>query len=181
MFHDFTWIGIQSADSILQYQTAKELPMSDLKMTILALALIGASSAIAAPDAGGALPPIYAGMTRHANGKIEVKFVYAKHAKGKPQFFPTHGYTLMPDREKRTCNFQRAADLNLPQEYLDTPLYDPADKAGNLPVEQLPVFFATVVSAEMARQNFAATADESLPYHTCTRRLWEQLLGLKPA
>jgi hypothetical protein len=35
-----------------------------------------------------------------------------------------------------------------------------------------------VVSAELARKGFAKTAEESLPYHACTRHFWEQVIKL---
>jgi hypothetical protein len=151
-----------------------------IALTIFVFALISIPSAAFSSEGDKGLSPIYFGVMQHADGKIEVKFVFSKLSSGKPQFSPTHGFTIMPNTAQRNCNIQRANDLGIPQEYMSSPLYDPSNEKTVLPIEKLPTFFATVVSAELTRKKFTKTADESLPYHTCTRLLWEQILGLKP-
>ncbi len=123
------------------------------------------------------LPPIYFGATQAPGGQAVVKFVFSKRSSGKQQFKPTHAFIISPNREQRKCNTERTDDLRIPEEYSGSPLYDSTDPKSKLPVEKLPVFFATVVSAELTRKGFAKTSEDSLPYHTCTRLLWEQLLG----
>lgn len=122
------------------------------------------------------LPPIYFGATQVPGGQTVVKFVFSRRSSGKQQFEPTHAFVISPNREQRKCNTERTDDLRLPEEYSRSPLYDSANPQSKLPVEKLPVFFATVVSAELTRKGFAKTPEDSLPYHTCTRLLWEQLL-----
>lgn len=110
---------------------------------------------------------------------FEIKFVFSKRSASPTQFDPTHAFRIAPRREQRKCNTERTGDFRIPDEYLKTPLYDSADPKQYLPIEELPVFFATVVSAELTRKRLAKTSEDSLPYHTCTRLLWEQLLGLR--
>lgn len=124
---------------------------------------------------------VYFDAFRRIDGKIEVKFILSKASDGSHRFSSTRGYSVVPDLLKKQCGTQRAEDSQLPKEYLSSPLYDFADKTKQLPVEKLPVFFATVVSAELARKGLAKTNEDSLPYHTCIRLLWEKLLGLQAA
>jgi hypothetical protein len=125
------------------------------------------------------LPPIYFAAMQEPGSQLSIKFVFSRRSTGKQQFEPTHAFRIAPSPEQRKCNTERTDDLRLPEEYSRTPLYDSADPKSSLPVEKLPVFFATVVSAELTRKGFAKTADDSLPYHTCTRLLWERILGLR--
>lgn len=125
------------------------------------------------------LPPIYFAATQEAGGQPVIKFIFSKRTGSKQQFEPTHGFRISPNREQRKCNTERTDDLRIPAEYSKDPLYDSDDPKSNLPIEKLPVFFATVVSAELTRKGLTKTSDDSLPYHTCTRLFWEQLLGLR--
>lgn len=124
---------------------------------------------------------VYFDAFRRTDGKVEVKFIFSKASDGSRRFSTTRGYSVVPDLLKKQCGTQKTEEFQLPKEYLSSPLYDFADKTKQLPMEKLPVFFATVVSAELARKGFAKTNEDSLPYHTCTRLLWEKLLGLQAA
>lgn len=141
-------------------------------VVLVFVTLIGSASHAQNQD----LPPIYFGATQLPNGQTVVKFVFSRRSSGTQQFEPTHAFVISPNREQRKCNTERTNDLQLPEEYARSPLYDSADPQSRLPIEKLPVFFATVVSAELARRGLAKTPEDSLPYHTCTRLLWEQLL-----
>jgi hypothetical protein len=125
------------------------------------------------------LPPIYFAAIQEKGARPVLKFVFSKRSSGAQKFEPTHAFRIAPDREQHKCNTERTDDFRMPDEYLKSPLYDSADLNNRLPEAKLPGFFATVVSAELARKGLARTADESLPYHTCTRLLWEHLLGLQ--
>lgn len=144
---------------------------------VLGLAVVRFPSAQAQNEP---LPPIYFGAVRAPNGQTTVKFVFSRRSAGKQQLEPTHAFRISPNREQRKCNTERTDDLRVPEEYSRIPLYDSADPKSKLPIEKLPVFFATVVSAELTRKGYAKTSEDSLPYHTCTRLLWEQLLKLRP-
>ena len=122
---------------------------------------------------------VYFEAFRRTDGKLEIKFIFSKAQNGSRHFSPTRAYSVVPDLLKKQCGTQRTEDFQLSAEYLASPLYDFADKAKQMPKEKLPVFFATVVSAELARKGFAKTNEDSLPYHTCTRLLWERLLSLQ--
>ncbi|MEW6351366.1 MAG: hypothetical protein AB1646_20125 [Thermodesulfobacteriota bacterium] len=124
------------------------------------------------------LPPIYLGMERGPDGKVEVKFVYSKRSGGTQRFEPTHGYLIKPNPAQRDCNIQNAKNLKISAEHAAKPLYDSADPQSRVPTEKIPTFFAIVVSWELARLKLVKIKEEALPYHTCTRRLWEKLLGV---
>lgn len=130
-------------------------------------------------DAAETDEAVYFGVLQRSDGKVEIKFVFSKASDGSRRFSPTRGFSVVPDLLQKQCGIQRTEDIHLPNEYLSLPLYDFADKAKQLPLEKLPVFFATVVSAELARKGFAKTSEDALPYHTCTRLLWRNLLGLQ--
>jgi hypothetical protein len=125
------------------------------------------------------LPPIYFGATQASDGQIVVKFVLSKRSTEKQHFEPTHAFRISPNQKQNKCNTERTDDFSIPEEDSKRPRYDSADPKSKLRVEELPVFFAIMVSAELARKKLAKTSEESLPYHTCTRLLWEQLLGLR--
>lgn len=125
------------------------------------------------------LPPIYFAAIQDPGAQPVIKFVFSKRSSGTPRFEPTYAFRIAPNREQRKCNTERTNDFRIPDEYAKSPLYDATDPKRHLPIEKLPVFFATVVSAELTRKGMAKTSEDSLPYHTCTRILWEDLLGLR--
>lgn len=125
------------------------------------------------------LPPIYFGATQAPDGQTVVKFVFSKRSTGKQQFEPTHAFRISPNQEQHKCNTERTDDFRIPEEDSKRPSYDSADPKSKLRVGDLPVFFAIMVSAKLAQKGLAKTEEDSLPYHTCTRLLWEQLLGLR--
>lgn len=124
------------------------------------------------------LPPVYFGATEAPDGRTVVKFVFSKRSAGKQQFEPTQAFRISPNQEQRKCNTERTDDFRISEEDSKSPLFDSADPKSKLQVEELPIFFAMMVSAELTRKGLAKTSEDSLPYHTCTRLLWEQLLGL---
>ena len=126
------------------------------------------------------LPPVYFSATRGPGGQPVIKFIFSKRSSVPPRYEPTHAFRIAPDLGQRKCNTERTDDFRISDEYTKIPLYDSANPRRQVPVDQLPVFFATVVSAELARKGWAKTSADSLPYHTCTRLLWERLLGLRP-
>ena len=139
---------------------------------------LGLSGLVPAYAQSQDLPPIYFAAIQEPGAQPIIKFVFSKRSRGKQQFEPTHAFRISPNREGK-CNTERTDDLRIPDEYSKSPLYDSADPKRHLPIEKLPVFFATVVSVELTRKGLAKTSDDSLPYHTCTRLLWERLLGLR--
>lgn len=122
---------------------------------------------------------VYFDATRRSDGKIEVKFVLSRAVDGSRSFVPIRGYALVPDIPQKQCGIQKTDDYWVSKEHLSAPLYDFADKSKQIPAEKLPVFFAIVISAELVRTGLTRNNEESLPYHTCTRILWTQLLGLQ--
>lgn len=123
------------------------------------------------------LPPIYLSALQTPDGKTTVKFIISKASQGGAQYDPTDAYSIAPDSMQQKCNFERTKDFSIPDEYSKSPLYDAIDPKRRLPLERLPLFFATVVSAELTRKGFAPKAEDSLLHHRCTQFLWEQLLG----
>ncbi|MEW8022971.1 MAG: hypothetical protein AB2803_04655 [Candidatus Thiodiazotropha sp.] len=121
---------------------------------------------------------VYSGLLKDSSGNFQVKFVFSETGNSNKKFAPIIAYTISPNVEKKSCGFNKTDNLYLPQEYKLTPLYDFSDKRDPLPIEKIPVYFATVISAEMARKKLVTLAEDSLPYHTCTRILWERLLGI---
>lgn len=119
---------------------------------------------------------VYFDAKRLKDGRLEIKFVLSKSPTADRTLSSSQSYSIIPDPQQNTCGTQATADRSISQESMKTPLYDFADKEKQLPVAKLPVFFATIVSAELARKGLAKTEAESLPYHTCTRLLWKKLL-----
>ncbi|HZV99207.1 MAG TPA: hypothetical protein VFF74_09485 [Methylophilaceae bacterium] len=153
-----------------------------MKKTFLIIALFWSVGCASFQSKAGVIDlsdkAVYFDASRRADGKVEVKFVLLKSTNKTRPFAPTQGFSIVPDVQQKKCGTEATKNINIQQEYLSTPLYDFSDKAGQLPIQKLPVFFATVVSAELERKGLAKIAQDSLPYHTCTRLLWEQLLGL---
>ncbi|MES2259724.1 MAG: hypothetical protein V4724_14480 [Pseudomonadota bacterium] len=150
------------------------------KLPSVVALLCGFSWVVSIPSVAGEMnETVHFDATRRSDGKIEVKFVIAKAADGSGKFAPVRGYSIVPDVPQKQCGIQNTADYKLSKEHLASPVYDFADKSRQLPLEKLPMFFATVTSAELARAGLAKTGDDALPYHTCTRVLWTQLLGLQ--
>ena len=142
---------------------------------ILVVGLGVAGQASAQPQE---LPLVYFAATQDPGAQPVIKFVFSKRSGAPPHFEPTHAFRIAPTREPRKCNTERTSDFRIPEEYLKRPLYESTDPKRHVPIDKLPVFFATVVSAELTRKGMARTSEDSLPYHTCTRLFWERLLGL---
>jgi tetratricopeptide (TPR) repeat protein len=123
------------------------------------------------------LPPIYLSVFQNPDGKTTVKFILSKPSQGGAQYDPIDAFSIAPDSLQK-CNFVRTKDFSIPDEYSKSPLYDAIDPKRRLPLERLPLFFATVVSAELTRKGFTPKPEDSLLHHRCTQFLWEQLLGI---
>jgi len=153
-----------------------------MKKTLLAMALLGSignttfTPNAAERDQSG--QAVYFGLSQRNDGKVELKFVFSKSPDETHKFSPTHAFLIVPDIQQKKCGTQTTQDLEVPSEYMSSPIYDFSDEAKQLPAEKIPIFFAVLVSAELARKGFAKNPEDSLPYHTCTRLAWTQLLGL---
>ncbi len=133
------------------------------------IVMAGIVPALSAP-AQETPPPVYLGVVEDEVGRPIVRFVFSEPG----DFDPLWGFSISPrDGE---CNATTETALDLPAGNTDEPVYDPADADRQLPGNALPVFFATLVSAELSRLGYVNTSEDSLPYHTCTRQVWEALL-----
>lgn len=119
-------------------------------------------------------PSVYFGVMSGKTKPIVVTFVFSKPG----GFDPLIGFSMAPVGSK--CNFQRTTELELPLEFRKSPLYEPGVSPDELTPDKFPEFFSIVVPAELIKLGLVTNQEESHPFTSCTRQMWEGLLDPSP-
>lgn len=143
-----------------------------LSVCLVALAGFPGGYAEAADNANDKMP-VYMGVLQDKAGEPVVKFLFSDVTK-RGQFAPLEGFSISPKAGK--CNVGPADDLTLPKEYATSPAYDPATDTEKIPLSATPQLFSIMVAAELTRLGYTKSEEESLPFVTCTRLVWESIV-----
>ena len=143
-------------------------------MLCVAVLVLASGGLAGVARAQGDKMPVYMGVMKNELGDTLVKFVFSDIAQ-RGRFAPLQAFSIRP--RNGNCNVAGTADLNLPEEYTSSPVYDSAADAQEIPFETLPQYLANLVGAEVVRKDYAATDEEALPFALCTRQVWKEIVG----
>jgi hypothetical protein len=142
-----------------------------LALVVLFCLLAPTNSPAQSADQG---PSVYFGVMSGKSKPIVVTFVFSEPG----GFKPIIGFSMAPVGNK--CNFQRTTELELPLEFRKSPLFEPGISPDELTPDKFPEFFSIVVPAELIKLGLVTNQEESHPFTSCTRQMWEGLLDPSP-